>query len=790
MSNEKEKINELQARLDVLLKQQEFFYKEILELKKEVFHLQSSEEVTDTSQLIQEKSAVIPEVEPKKEASVTPSVQPNESPKTPPREIPPKPIPKTKRKSDLEKFIGENLINKVGIVITVIGVAIGAKYSIEHDLISPLTRIILGYLTGFGLLAIGFRLKKNYINYSAVLVSGAMAIMYFISFFAYSYYDLFPQLVAFILMFIFTTFTVIAALNYDKQIIAHIGLVGAYAVPFLLSDGSGEVAVLFSYTAIINIGILIIAFKKYWKPLYYVSFFLTWAIYLSWFLIDYDQTKHFSLALLFLTVFFVVFYSTFLAYKLNQKEKFATQDIFLLLINSFLYFGLGYALLDDHETGEQLLGLFTLANAILHFVVGVIVFRRKQANKNLFYFIIGLVLVFITMAVPIQLDGNWVTLFWVGEAALLFWIARTKQVATYERISYVLILLAFMSIIQDWYLAYQQDQFLYNDIPFRSIFNIHFLSSVLFIAALGFIIWFNNKKKYPSVLGVKNWLVQIFSIVIPVLFILSLYLAIRFEISSYFNQIYVDSSLEINSNGSTYTSTIQDNDIRDFKMIWVLNYTLLFLAAVSLLNMKKIKNRVLGYVGFILNMMAIFVFLTQGLYVLSELRESFLDEDLTQYFESGMFNIGIRYVSFVFLILIVLVTRKFRIENVKNRTMQKVFYLLLHIVILWVLSSELLNWLDIAENNAAYKLGLSILWGMYSLWLIIFGIWKNKQYLRIGAIALFGITLIKLFFYDISDLNTISKTIVFVSLGILLLIISFLYNKYKNKITNEIENKT
>jgi uncharacterized membrane protein len=52
---------------------------------------------------------------------------------------------------------------------------------------------------------------------------------------------------------------------------------------------------------------------------------------------------------------------------------------------------------------------------------------------------------------------------------------------------------------------------------------------------------------------------------------------------------------------------------------------------------------------------------------------------------------------------------------------------------------------------------------------------------------LFAVTLLKLFFYDISYLDTISKTIVFVSLGILLLIISFLYNKYKNLISGENE---
>ena len=71
---------------------------------------------------------------------------------------------------------------------------------------------------------------------------------------------------------------------------------------------------------------------------------------------------------------------------------------------------------------------------------------------------------------------------------------------------------------------------------------------------------------------------------------------------------------------------------------------------------------------------------------------------------------------------------------------------------------------------------------MYALILIGLGIWKGKKHLRIGAIALFTITLVKLFFYDISLLGTIAKTIVFVVLGILLLIISFLYNKYKDTI--------
>ena len=86
------------------------------------------------------------------------------------------------------------------------------------------------------------------------------------------------------------------------------------------------------------------------------------------------------------------------------------------------------------------------------------------------------------------------------------------------------------------------------------------------------------------------------------------------------------------------------------------------------------------------------------------------------------------------------------------------FDILLYTTILWIASSELIHLLDIANSTQSYKLGLSILWGVYSLLLISLGIWKNKKHLRIGAIAIFSVTLIKLFFYDISHLNTISKT--------------------------------
>ncbi len=780
MTHNQDKINLLHRKLDILLKRQNDFSKEIDSLRIEISRLKVAGEKADISF---DDTALDKEVE--KSPSVD-QMNPNKQSKEQPKFFAQKGRKLPKIKTNLEKFIGENLINKIGIAITVIGVAIGAKYSIEHDLISPLTRIILGYLTGIGLLIIGVRLRKRYKDYSAVLVSGSIAIMYFITYAAYSFYDLIPQVMAFALMVIFTAFAVIAAITYNRQVIAHVGLVGAYAVPFLLSDGSGRIAILFSYMSIINTGILVVSFKKYWKQLYYSSFGLTWLIYILWYGAKYNPIEHFGLALTFLSIFFMIFYITFLAYKLLKKEKFDGGDILLLLINSFVFYGIGYDILSNYETGKQLLGLFTLGNAIVHFIVSVVFYRQKLADKNLFYLVSGLVLVFITLAIPVQLDGNWVTLLWAGEGTLLFWIGRTKRVPVYEKLSYPVLVLAFFSILHDWSTVYDTYNTDYPGTRIRFFLNVNFLTSLLFIAAFGFVNFVNQNKSYPSALVTQKKLYKLVSFSLPAVLIFTVYYAFRIEIVTYWDQLYTDSAVKMIIDGQQYPTHSWNFDLRKFGIIWTINYSLLFVSILSFLNLTKIKNRQLGLVSFVLNILTIAVFLTQGLYVLGELRESYLKQNLSVYYHRGIFNIWIRYVSYAFVVLTLVASHKSIRRNFLEKDLHIPFDFLLHISVLWIASSELINWLDIAGSQQSYKLGLSILWGVYSLFLIVLGIWKMKKYLRIAAIALFGATLVKLFIYDISDLDTIAKTIVFVSLGILLLIISFLYNKYKNTIFNEI----
>ena len=775
------KLNQLSEQLESLVKRQESFIKEIVGLRKEIRELQKSEPEKTTETFEQTKETVDTEKnEQIKEIQESNTIKPRK---------PKPPIfkkPKFNKKSNIEKFIGENLISKLGIIIIVIGVALGAKYAMDKEMLGPLARTVMAYFFGLALLAVAIKLKAKYETYSAVLLSGAMAILYFVTYAAYSYYEFIPQIITFALMLIFTAFTVFAALSYDKQIIAHFGLVGAYTIPFLLSDGSGKVAVLFSYMAIINFGILVLSFKKYWKPLYYSSFSISWLIFIAWLVNMYDEDIHFRLAFIFISIFFAIFYISFLTYKLIKKEQFDIGDILLLLSNAFIFYGIGYGLLNEIEGGEPFLGMFTLINAIVHFGVSMLIFKQKLTDKNLFYFVLGLVLVFITIAIPVQLEGRWVTMIWAGETALMFWIGRSKKIAMYEQIAYPLAYLAFISLIHDWALVYDNFDADYPETFVPLFFNVYFLTSLFVAAAYGFQIYL--KTKYTATFTIKNKFfngIQKHSFTALILIVL--YFTFHVEIINYWEQLFENSRIATEYGDEYYQDYDYNYDLKKFQALWILNFNLIFFTILSFLNSFAFKNKALAKFNIITNAIVLLVFLSQGLLILSELREIYLEPDLEGYFQAGIFYLNIRYISVGLLGLLLassylLIKSKFLSAK---KALATGFEIVLHGAILWILSSELLHWLDIYEAQNSYKLGLSILWGVYSLLLIILGISRNKKPIRIMAISIFGFTLIKLFVYDISHLNMLHKTIIFMSLGILLLIISFLYTKYKHLIFDD-----
>jgi uncharacterized membrane protein len=81
-------------------------------------------------------------------------------------------------------------------------------------------------------------------------------------------------------------------------------------------------------------------------------------------------------------------------------------------------------------------------------------------------------------------------------------------------------------------------------------------------------------------------------------------------------------------------------------------------------------------------------------------------------------------------------------------------------------------------HDIAIKSVYPVVWALTALVLMVLGMKFRLKTLRIASLALFTLTIIKLFFYDLAG-NSTGKIISFILLGVILLVISFLYQKLK-----------
>jgi len=468
-----------------------------------------------------------------------------------------------------------------------------------------------------------------------------------------------------------------------------------------------------------------------------------------------------------------------------RKEKFVIDDILLLLANSFIFFGIGYSVLRRDLSGEYFLGLFCLGNSLIHGLAGIIINRRKPVDKNLIYLITGLFITFITIALPVQLHGHLITMLWAAEAAVLFWIGRSNKSTICELLTYPVMILAFFSLMIHWPEAYNTIRPMMASFRILFLFNINFLTSLVLIASFSYINIFYFRRPFPSTISESEMFRKIINFILPAMLLTGIYFSFFMEIKCYWNQVAAYGGVGLSENLSDVRVIDGDKYIVAYKVLSVLIYSVVFFSVLSYLNILKFKKRILGLFNLLFNTLVIIFFLTFGLFSLGTLRDNYLLHGLSHYAYPVFMDIGVRYICFLCLGALLYVTYKYMHEDFHGKNFRMEYDLLLHVSILTIASNELINWMDLAGSQSTFKLGLSILFGVYALLLIVLGIWKKKLHLRIGAIVLFSMTLLKLLLYDLTYLNTISKTIVFVILGILLLVISFLYTKYRKVIFEE-----
>ncbi|MEK6279701.1 MAG: DUF2339 domain-containing protein [Acidobacteriota bacterium] len=331
------------------------------------------------------------------------------------------PVREEKRR-DLESMVGGSWFNWIGIIAVTFGVAFFLKYAFDKQWIGPVGRVSLAALVGLGLLYLGDRLRgRGLKSYAYVLSGGGVLILYLSNYAAYNFYHLISQPTAFVLMAAVTTTAVLLSVRLDALPVAILGLVGGFLTPLLLSTGVDNEVGLFTYVALLDAGVLAVAYFKRWRSLDFASFAGTVAMTLGWAVKFYEPGKVWT-TLFFLSVFFLLYSLLAIFHNVLPGRPTRWFDVALALANASFYFGFSYVMLD--EAGFDHAAPATQAFLVSIFFTGLFctAWRWSPDDLLLRYSYVGAAATFLTVAVGIQLELHWVTMAWAVEALMLTWV--------------------------------------------------------------------------------------------------------------------------------------------------------------------------------------------------------------------------------------------------------------------------------------------------------------------------------------------------------------------------------
>ncbi len=676
-----------------------------------------------------------------------------------------------KNNPDIEKFVGENLISKIGILILVLGISFFVKFAIDQNWINEVARVGIGFLSGAILLGFAHRLQKDYKAFSSILVSGAIVVFYFIIAYAFKEYELFSQTVAFVLMVLITIFSVAISILYDRKELGILSLIGGFAVPVLASNGSGNFIVLFTYLLILNIGFLVVSINRKWLVINILAFIFTHIFFVGWLIDDINIQENAPILFLFASLFYLVFYMMNIVRVAKEKEHSLKPLVMsLFLISTFVYYGQGLFLLDMFA--PALKGAFTLLLAVINLGTGWALLQKNIIDKKTIYLFVGMTLTFLTLTGPIQLEGNYITLFWAAEGVLLIWLSQKIKNNDFKIAAFITLLLMLGSLFMD----FEQIYLMSDELPV--IFNKGFLTGMFSAASLGITAFLLFKEK--GIYKIRNTDFNPSKVAISIIIVAGvvLYLTGLLELTHQ-TEKYFDHYLAI-----TITT--------------IYNYVFVLIGIFYLL---KTDNKKWHSVGLLVSVIAILY----GIFFVSELPFSAYISTKIDAIANPSF-----YIQFILLVMIFAIMRILYIHGVEQQINNKKYVYLSYFIAtafvtlvsleLLIISkpvtvdSQLIGLPDI--SNAIYsivyqsqitviKTSFPILWGILAFVFLYFGIKNSKQEWRVFSLILIAVTVVKLFTYDIGNVSQGGKIMAFIILGVVLLVISFMYQRIKKAILQD-----
>lgn len=666
----------------------------------------------------------------------------------------------SERHPDLEKFIGENLVSKIGIIILVIAIGFFVKYAIDQNWIGPAGRVGIGILCGAILAGLAHRIRQNYHAFSSVLTGGGLAVFYFTITLAFQQFHLFGQTTAFIIMVIITGFSVALSLLYNKQEVAILALVGGFATPFMASNGGDNYKALFTYLLVLNTGLLVLSYYKKWRLLNLLAFLFTIILFGSWLatLKNGVAVITYLHGLWFATAFYLLFFAINVAHNIRQNKQFLASDFGILLANTALYFATAIYCLNKAGLDEYR-GLLCILLAIFNLGISYTFFKNKKVDTNILYLLIGITLTFISLAAPIQLKGNQITLFWACETVLLYWLYQKSNIEIMRVSSMIILAGMLLSLFMDWSIIYFINGNGTAITKMPVLLNKGFIASLFGALSAGLLYWLRKKDTNTGSSLLGNMLPAPFTFGL-----LSVML------------LFAGGALEINYHFES----------PEMKTLYLPLYTYAFV--IVLLAFLPVNKK--AWIEPALLAVCIFIYLINASFIFDIQNQLFEDQHpVRTHFIAHWISAGL--VAFIISRFVQYVRQ--RTGKLENSFPGIVWVICLVVTIFLSIELHLLINVLFVHNAAMWepvhmqfiKIGLPILWSLCSFAFMWLGMHYKHRPLRIISLVLFAVTLLKLFLFDIRDISEGGKIAAFFCLGVILLIVSFMYQRLKKIIISE-----
>lgn len=631
-----------------------------------------------------------------------------------------------KENSWIEEFLGfvkQNVLTIIGILTLVIGIGYFVKYAIDKNWIGETTRFAIGIFTGFGIMAIGYFIQKNYKTFSSIISGGGIAILYLSVTLAYQEYHLFSQNIAFIFLIFITIWAVITAYFYNSEVLIIFALIGGFASPLMVSNGNSNYLFLFIYISLLNLGMLAISYLKNWKSIGWFSFFTSY-LYLTVWISDSLDKK----TIYFAALFYIIFYAFAIRNYIKNKNWNPSDILLLVMINISSLIATTYIF---KELNLEPIILFPLIFAGINALLWTI--EIKNNNSKIYHPVfIGITLSLITIAVALQFKLHIFTSLWAIEGTLLLFIwYKTKQ-DIFKRAFLYLLPLILIAECTSW------SQ--YNDTHFFNfLFNKIFFTGLLISITFGINYYFIRKNKIENNLEIE------FQPFFKFLAFANFYIILLLELMNYYK-----------------------NSDENFLYITALLFTIFYIFALLILSKFILKEKEEEVLLFTIPVLTIILI---------------SKPEINAYFISqiGAYTYYLLYIIPIAFIIWKLLNHKYLTTKFAYFILAIFFTYIISIELshLYIISNA--NKINeiLSLKNHYINFYLPMIWTVSAIVFLFIGLRKQiPDFIKFGF-ALIGLMAIKLYAIDVWRMDNISRIIAFIILGIILLSSSFMYQKLK-----------